>query len=713
MIVVNELYHQDDKCFRILWTDERNDLVARIAIKDKRGMPELMSFEAMFSLVGEGVVTKSDHDPYSGWPLESSLSEVVKNKRDGNWLTIESLVRSEPDIFFPEPRSRLLREKSDDTGVALATLYKFLRRYWQRGLCKNALLPDYRNCGSRGQPREAGRAKRGRPSLDRNLIRGMNIDENALDNIKVSLKRYYLDDQGKRRYQNGKKTTLAFAHRQMLKQFYSDLNHETGELELRSEYPLLATFRYRASRLVDLKDKKRSRLGATNYEKDHRPILGTSNMQVLGPGSRFQIDATIGDVYLVSRMRRHQIVGRPTIYLISDVFSRMIVGMYVGLENPSWTGAMAAIANAASDKVAYCEQYGIEIGPDDWPCAHLPSVILGDRAELLGRNSNRLITELGLTVENSAPYRADWKGIVERTFNTIQAEFEPYVDGYVHKDFKSRTGRDYRLDAKWDIHQFTRVMILLVLRHNSAHRIRGYDFEQDMVQDDVPPIALDIWNWGIHNRSGALKLRDEKEVKVALMPQGKGLVTRRGIVFKNCHYTLGLAVNEGWYVEAKDKTRSVILSYDPRNMTHVYYRPENGGFHVARMTDRSRAYFGMSLKEILQVRHLDRVRDHPDRLENRQSELDLDADIEELIAETDEMAPTHFGSKTSRIKNIRQNREQEARDQRRQEAFDLSDGARGGTASVVDLHTGEELNKDYSYPQRKKRHRRKSQDAQR
>ena len=703
MIFANELYCQDDKCFRILWTDEINDLIACIAIEDDKGVPELMSFADLLSLIGEGVVTKSDCDTYSGWPLESSLSHALKKKRDKNWLMIESLVQSEPEIFFPDQRIRLLREKCDETGVALATLYKLLRRYWQRGLCKNALLPDYRNCGSRGQSKKAGKAKRGRPSLDPNKIKGINIDEEALKNIRVSLNRHYL---------NQKKKPLVFAHGQMLKEFYTDLNHETGKLELRSEYPLLATYRYWAAKLVNLIDKKQSRLGATNYEKDHRPILSTSNMQVLGPGSRYQIDATIGDIYLVSRLRRNQIVGRPTIYLVSDAFSRMIVGMYVGLENPSWIGAMAAIANTASDKVAYCEQYGIEISHDDWPCAHLPSVILGDRAELLGLDSNRLVTELGLTVENSAPYRADWKGIVERKFNTIQAEFQPYVDGYVHKDFRSRTGRDYRLDAKWDIHQFTRIMILLALRHNSAHRIRGYDFEQDMVQDNVPPIALDIWNWGVRNRSGLLKRRDEKEVKVALMPQGKGLVTRRGIVFKNCYYSFDLAVQEQWFAKAKDTRWYVTLSYDPRDMTHVYYRPENGGFHVARMTDKSRAYSGMSFKEILQVQYLDNRRDHPDRLENRQSELDLDATIGQLIAETAEMAPTPLGSKASRIKNIRQNREHEARDQRKHEAFDLSDEARDVAASVVDIHTGKELTKDYRYPPRKKPHQRGPQDTE-
>ncbi|WP_163370511.1 Mu transposase C-terminal domain-containing protein [Endozoicomonas acroporae] len=694
MFFANDLYYQGDELFRILWTDEKSDLVACIAVEDDKGMPELMPYAELSSLVSEGIVSKSENDTYSTWPLETSLSASQRSKRDNNWELIEPLVLSGPQIFFSEERVSLLREKSKTSGAGLPTLYRLLRRYWQRGLCKNALLPDYRNCGAKGQSKQAGEVKRGRPSIDPDEIQGINIDEEARENIRISLNRHYL---------NQNKPTLAYAHGQLLKDFYTDLNHETGKLELRSEYPLLATYRYWAAKLIDLKDKKQKRLGATNYEKDHRPILSTSNMQVLGPGSRYQIDATIGDIYLVSRLRRNQIVGRPTIYLVSDVFSRMIVGMYVGLENPSWVGAMSAIANTASDKVAYCEQYGIEINHEDWPCTYMSSVILGDRAELLSIDSNRLVTELGVKVENSAPYRADWKGIIERKFKTIQAEFQPYVDGYVHKDFKTRTGRDYRLDAKWDIQQFTRIMIHLVLKHNSAHRIRGYDFEQAMVQDDLPAIALDLWSWGIKNRSGLLKQRDEKEVMVALMPQGRGLVTRRGIVFKNCYYSCDLAVKEGWFVQAKDKTWYVTLSYDPRDMTHVYYRPESGGYHVAQLTDKSRACSGMSLKEILQVQHLDNRRDHPDRPENRQSQLDLDTAIQQLVQETSEMAPAPLGSKASRVRDIRDNREQETRDQRKSEAFDLSEDKKDVAASVVDLHTGEELKKDYRYPRRKKR----------
>ena len=84
--------------------------------------------------------------------------------------------------------------------------------------------------------------------------------------------------------------------------------------------------------------------------------------------------ALIADIYLVSRMNRHKIIGRPVLYIVIDVFSRMITGIYIGLEGPSWVGAMMALANTASEKQAFCKKFGHSIEPEEWPCHHLPAI---------------------------------------------------------------------------------------------------------------------------------------------------------------------------------------------------------------------------------------------------------------------------------------------------------------------------------------------------
>src|SRR5690606_15397502 len=119
------------------------------------------------------------------------------------------------------------------------------------------------------------------------------------------------------------------------------------QIEAQGGIPSFDQFQYWSNKDHLRLEIKRKRMGAKRYDKDMRGLLGTSNAQVIGPGSRYQIDATIADVYLVSRLDPSLIVGRPVVYVVIDVFSRLITGIYIGLEGPSWVSAMMALANTA------------------------------------------------------------------------------------------------------------------------------------------------------------------------------------------------------------------------------------------------------------------------------------------------------------------------------------------------------------------------------
>ena len=53
----------------------------------------------------------------------------------------------------------------------------------------------------------------------------------------------------------------------------------------------------------------------------------------------YQIDSTDSTIHLIP----------PTIYMVKDVFSRMIVWMDVKTERPSWTSEMAALERAMTE----------------------------------------------------------------------------------------------------------------------------------------------------------------------------------------------------------------------------------------------------------------------------------------------------------------------------------------------------------------------------
>ncbi|HEY2975968.1 MAG TPA: hypothetical protein VGJ48_25870, partial [Pyrinomonadaceae bacterium] len=147
-----------------------------------------------------------------------------------------------------------------------------------------------------------------------------------------------------------------------------------------------------------------------------RQMLGDPRKMGFAPGSLYQIDATILNLYLVSALDRTRIVGRAVLYNCIDVFSSALPGFAIMLEGPSWVGAMLALDNVCMDKVAFCAELGIDITEDEWPCKGLPTALLADRGELEGYNADTLVNAFGMRVHNTGVRRADWKGFVERSF---------------------------------------------------------------------------------------------------------------------------------------------------------------------------------------------------------------------------------------------------------------------------------------------------------
>src|ERR1035441_2177027 len=126
---------------------------------------------------------------------------------------------------------------------------------------------------------------------------------------------------------------------------------------------------------------------------------GKATDNVYGPGF-FEIDATHFQVQLVSRLSKGKLVGRPTVYLIVDIFSGAVVGYAVTLENPSWATAALALYNCFSDKAAVFERLGLPYETKDWPCHELPNVLRADRAELVS-NMGQEFPASGIRAESS------------------------------------------------------------------------------------------------------------------------------------------------------------------------------------------------------------------------------------------------------------------------------------------------------------------------
>ncbi|NLI58796.1 MAG: DDE-type integrase/transposase/recombinase [Clostridium sp.] len=695
MIAVNTLikWGQDndkESVERILWLDRQQNLAYVINIySNESPFPRCIS--DIEECIKQGIAGLLDSDPFVKVVDEGELSEKSKEIRDRAWEVIKELVTLEPVIFYKKERRELVLKASSIYNLHEKTVSNYLKRFWKRGKIKNALLPDYYLCGGPGKERRAGDKKRGRRRKNAELVgEGINVDEEVKKIFNIAINKYY---------HTGAKNSLKLAYELMRKEFFSDeFRIENGirvpVIKPIGEVPTYAQFRYWYYKNINLKKQISSRQSSKKYEQQYRPLLGNTTSEAIAPGSIYQIDATVGDIYLVSRYNRNWIIGRPVIYGVIDVFSRMVVGIYVGLEGPSWIGAMMALANAASDKVAFCKEYGIDIEEKDWPVHHLPEAILADRGELEGKNVENLINSLHVKIQNTPPYRADWKAVIEQHFRITNIRVKPLLPGTVDPDVRERGDRDYRLDAKLDIYQFTQIIIKCALYHNNQYHLKNYDREEMMVADEVECIPREIWNWGIANCAGKLRSVPEDIVKLNLMPSDAATVTAKGIKFKGLYYASPKTLKERWFEKARNKgTWKIDVSYDPRNMNFIYIKEQNGmDFEKCFLLEHQDRYKDKNLEEIQYLLEEEKLQIKIAEDKELQAKVDLITEIESIAKEAEKSFKEEKSneSDSKRKKGIRNNRRLEKMLNREKEAFELDKKETGSNAEVIPFSRAEQ-----------------------
>jgi hypothetical protein len=361
------------------------------------------------------------------------------------------------------------------------------------------------------------------------------LNANDVRNIYFIIDRYY--------NKTSRTVGLSAAYNILLDKFYRD-NDTKDIIESAPKYN---QFYYHAQKEIN----EMKRIGQRKYKKDNRPILGSSHSEAIAPGDVYQIDATEMDFYLVSQADATKLVGRPTLYSVVDVYSHMIVGISIGLGKPSWESAALALKFAFTDKAESCSHYKIEDVLKEnglefnWPCKGLPQKIMVDNGELISKASNQLISLLKIEVENAPAWRPDFKGIVEQSFRQYHIALKPYVGGYVEKKSRERGDPDYKQYAELNLYQFTRMLIIAVLKHNSLEIKRDFVLDEDERIAHLASIPIERWEWGIQHRGGNLRMMDSKTLELCLLRQREATITPKGIrMGKNLFYTCPRAVKE-------------------------------------------------------------------------------------------------------------------------------------------------------------------------
>ena len=691
MFMPNDVYQLDSQRIRVLWSNPQ--AVFWINVDDEGALPQVTHKSELEHLLARSDL-KVISDPYINIsmspPKRDSKSEAVQQKA---WAAIKDIVKSEPGIYERKARGLLMNKVMEENKVTKQTLYRWLRRYWQFGMCENALSGRYDLCGGLGKPKIFKEKRNGRIRT-RNLGEGVPITEQVKSLFRVVIQKSYLNEN---------KYDFDYAYNQLLIAYGVKIPASPDNFV---DVPTERQFKYFFQKEYTSIEVTRKREGEINYLKDFSPSIGTSTAEVPGPGYLYQIDATIADVYLVSEQDCTEIVGRPTMYFVVDVFSRAIVGMYIGLENASWVSAMEALGNAMANKVDYCAAHDIDITSDLWPMQGLPEHIIGDKGEILGRHVEVLSKAFHVEIQNTPAYRADWKGIVERYFRTVQTKMKPFVEAYVTKSpiGKKRHGNDYRQDGILTLKEFTKMIIKIVLHYNNDHVIRTYDIDSD-IPKKLPANPLALWTWGIEYRTGLLRRPDSQLVKINLLPHTNATVTEHGLKLFGCYYSCKKALDWGWFEENYRGPKTVTVAYDLYSTNTIYLRPSDSyaEFIPANITSRSRAFANITIWELWVIQDIRLDVAATSKLKKRSGSVNLVSELQQIKDESKRHQPNYTkAEKAQRAKGIADNKRNERQYERNKKTIERNETDETTPAKVTPIYGAIAEQKSFKLPTRLK-----------
>ena len=204
---------------RVLWLDLSRDLAYVYRMNEKNAMPERACVASLLDDIAQRRASVLRHDPFQDALAPDTLPAKHRALRDRAWTIIEGLLQDEMGLYQPRTRGALVLRHSAACGVSYPTLYRYLRRYWERGQHINALLPDYCNSGAPGKTRGSqANVKRGRPRKAGQSA-GLNADAAIRLTFRMAVARYA---EGHAAF------CRRAAYRQMIQEFFQE--REAGAL---------------------------------------------------------------------------------------------------------------------------------------------------------------------------------------------------------------------------------------------------------------------------------------------------------------------------------------------------------------------------------------------------------------------------------------------------------------------------------------------------
>lgn len=310
------------------------------------------------------------------------------------------------------------------------------------------------------------------------------------------------------------------------------------------------------------------------------------------PLSVIQIDHTPVDLIIVDNKYRKPI-GRPYLTLAMDIYSRMITGYYLSLDEPSVTSVAMCIARSILPKERLLLDHNVK---GEWNVFGYPNKIHVDNgADFRSLDLSKSCEAHNIALEFRPVGRPEFGGHIERVIGTFMKEVHG-LSGTTFSNIKQKDNYNSEAEAVMTLDEFEAWLLNYIVNvyHKRTHSALG-----------VSPVQK--WRLGIfgdkdHVGCGYPQLpKDEQTLLLDFLPSKKRTIQHNGVTIDGLRYydvALNMYINDS---DEKGKSKEFLFRYDPRNIGHIwFYDPKLKRYFPIPFADQSLP--DMSIWEYKQVR---------------------------------------------------------------------------------------------------------------
>lgn len=297
-----------------------------------------------------------------------------------------------------------------------------------------------------------------------------------------------------------------------------------------------------------------------NYE----PIRGSF------PGADFpwavvQIDHTPLDVVVVDSVYR-QPLGRPWLTLAIDVYSRMVVGLYVTMDKPSATSVAMCISHAMTPKTDYLASLDVQ---GDWPVWGQIGTLHADNAkEFKCKAVTRGCQANSIDMQWRPVKKPHYGGHIERYMGVVATELKK-VPGATFSNTQQRKGYDSEAEATLTMREVEQYLVEFI--------VNNYHQRPHSQLNDASPSK--VWREGVLGSAGKPgigyppMIQDVDRLRMDFLPYYNITVQRSGVRLENVFYYdpvldpyIGATMPDN-----PDQKRKFLFARDPRDISQIYF----------------------------------------------------------------------------------------------------------------------------------------------